>query len=61
MIEHGESNPFYKWSIAEAWEWLGQVWHWFVNLPLLGIVFLGVLVIGLWLLYCVLVPHSFDR
>lgn len=49
-------NPFYMWSIVEAWDWLAHLWGLLVHLPVVGFALLVVL--GLFLLLVLLVINA---
>lgn len=49
-------NPFYMWSLAEAWDLLVYLWDWLVHVPVVGFVLLAVL--GLFVLVILLAIHT---
>ena len=45
-------NPFYMWSIVEAWDWLAHLWGLLIHLPVVG--FALFVVLGLFVAWWVL-------
>lgn len=34
----GQSVPFWKWNIAQAWAWAGDAWQALIHVPYLGLI-----------------------
>ena len=49
-------NPFYMWSIVEAWDWLVYLWDLLIHLPVVGFALLVLL--GLFVLVVLLVIYA---